>query len=273
MVLQQSATTPTNVPPILSSAGDSERLTRIAQSHGNSLRLGQSANLQPVGPGLVDAKRTEQSLSELEFPTLESGNDYALASDDQLLAAAKSSDGRAFEELSGRYLQSIRKRVHLILRNPEDTEDVVQDSLLKAFRHLKEFRESCGFSGWITRIAINTALMLLRKRRSRPEVSLYQAGETDETWSIWDFPEPSPSAERTYARQETLSFMSRAVNRLSPTYRNVLELYHAQEYSLREAADKLGITVASAKSRLFRARRSLRSMLEGQQISIFDARY
>jgi RNA polymerase sigma-70 factor (ECF subfamily) len=167
----------------------------------------------------------------------------------------------------------MRKRVYSIVRNHEDTEDVVQDSLLKAYRHLQDFRESCEFPTWITRIAINTALMLLRKRRSRAEVSFYQGGETDETWTMWDTPDPAPNTERTYARQEALEFVSRAVSHLPPLLRCALEQYHAQEQSLRESADRLAITVASAKSRLYRARRALRSKLEGQHISFFDACY
>jgi RNA polymerase sigma-70 factor (ECF subfamily) len=187
-----------------------------------------------------------------------------------LLTAAKSSDGRAFEELSYRHVGSIRKRVYSIVRNPEDTDDVVQDSLLNAYSHLHKFRESCSFSTWITRIAINTALMLLRKRKSRPEVSLDQSAEADQPWSTWELPDTSPNTERAYAMEEALEIMSRAVKRLPPEYRSVLEQYHAQERSLRETADRLGITIASAKSRLFRARRTLRSRLERRQISSFS---
>lgn len=153
------------------------------------------------------------SLVTVSFPP-QHDNDYARASDDQLLAPAKSSDARAFEELSNRYVRLIRKKVFSIVCNPEDTEDVVRDSLLKAYRHVAEFRASHGFSKWITQIAINTALMLLRKRRSRPEVSFDQTGKSDETRRMWDVPDPAPGAERQYARHQMLEFMSRAVNRL-----------------------------------------------------------
>ena len=276
MELQDSVTPLTNLP--LSLLGDWDQLKNSTDDVEDSVDPEETialhsntGNQAPRALANSESAQTQASFDD-EFSAEQPGTDYARASEDQLLAAAKASDGRAFEELSNKYLRSIRKRVYSIVRNPEDTEDVVQDSLLKAYRHLPEFRQSCDFATWITKIAINTALMLLRKRRSRREVSFNQFGENDEKWSMWDIPDPAPNTEQAYARKETLAFMSRVVNGLPPVYRSVLEQYHAQEKSLRESADKLGITVASAKSRLFRARRRLRSRL-GQQISILDACY
>jgi RNA polymerase sigma-70 factor (ECF subfamily) len=246
-----------------SEASDSEDTLDLHADNGNH-----------DGPAFeISAIAQQQPSSDRDFSAAQGEIDYLHRSDDQLLAAAKTSDERAFEMLSGRYIRSIRKRVYSIVRNSEDTEDVVQDSLLKAYRHLPEFRESYGFSKWITRIAINTALMLLRKRKARPEVSFDHVGGVGQTWGTWETADPSPDTERAYAAQEALEIMSRAVKSLPPLYRNVLEQYHVQEKSLREAADKLGITVASAKSRLFRARLALRARLEGQRISAFDACY
>ena len=270
---QVSATPVSNLSPTI--VGLCNRLKSTADGREDSLDSGHTGNTgKQAGPPWANPESAqEQAPLDPEFSAGVSANDYARASNDQLLAAAKSSDHRAFEELSGRYLKSMRKRVYSMVRNPEDTEDVVQDTLLKAYRHLGDFRESCEFSTWITKIATNTALMFLRKRRSRAEASFYQACETDETWTMCDIPDPSPSTERTYARQETVEFMLHAVKRLPPVLRSILEQYHAQEKSLQEAADALGITVPSAKARLFRARRKLRSRLEGRQISFFDACY
>ena len=278
MELQPLPTSPTNLLPLLRPPSRFGRVDSTPDNHLDSPDGTTTAALiGNVGqPGRASADRgsaDKQASLDEDFSAPKLRGDYARASDDQLLAAAKSEDGRAFEELSGRYIRAMRKRVYSIVRNPEDAEDVVQDSLLKAYRHLQEFRESCEFSTWITRIATNTALMVLRKRRSRPEVSLYQASQTDQTWTIDDFPDPSPSAERAYARREMLDFVKRAVNRLPPLYRCVLEQYHGQEKSMRDAAASLGITVETAKSRLFRARRTLRSRLERQQISAAGACY
>ena len=280
MELQPSVITTTNLSVFLGpSSGYGISKSIDEETYQHSCGVKQTAVLPAVlaqisGGQLVDPEReAERASAEDGVSTSWSDADYARASDEQLFAAAKSSDERAFEELSSRYLRSIRKRIYSIVRNPEDTEDVAQDSLLKAYRHLSEFRESYGFSTWLTKIAVNTALMLLRKRRSRPEVSFDQGGDVDSTWRIWDAPDPSPGIERTYAQRETLGFMSRAIDKLPAPYRTVLDEYHVQEKSMTEAADKLGIPVTSAKSRLFRARRALRSMLEGQRISVSDALY
>ena len=254
MELKDSVITPTDFAPLSGFAPDYALVISLQYGPRDAADLArpESANRLAV--------------LAVEIPTPLSESTYSNASDDQLVTAAKSSDGRAFEELSYRHLGSIRKRVYSIVRNPEDTDDVVQDSLLNAYRHLHKFRESCTFPTWITRIAINTALMLLRKRKSRPEVSLDQGAEADQPWSTWEVPDPSPNAERACALEEAVEIMSRAVKRLPPEYWGVLEQYYAQERSLREAADRLGITVASAKARLFRARRTLLSRLEGRQI-------
>lgn len=277
MAVQHSATAPTNHSPFFGTTGPRERLKSTAVTHRDCSDLGQTVallNVEPAERTVADPESAaKEPFANNESSALRSGDDYACATDEQLMAAAKTFDGRAFEELSGRYMTSIRKVVYRIVRNREDAEDVVQDSLLKAYCSLPEFRESCRFSTWITKIAMNSALMLLRKRKSRSEVSLVQSCETDQIGRTWDVPDPSPSTERKYARQEKLEFMSRSIKRLPPIYRSVLEQFHLEEKSMREAADTLGISVASAKSRLFRARRALRSMLEQQPISVFDACY
>ena len=188
--------------------------------------------------------------------------DYRRASDDELLAAARSSDERAFAELSGRYRKSIHNTASRIVRHREDAEDVVQDTLFKAFIHLKYFRGTCRFSSWLTRIAINSALMLLRKRRSRSEVFCDQRGNGERSCEISDFPDPSPNPERIYEKRQALDILSRAVTRLPPAYRSVLTQFYDHEESMQGIADTVGITVAATKSRLRRARLTIRSTLE-----------
>lgn len=193
--------------------------------------------------------------------------EYREASDEKLLAAARSSDERAFAELSGRYRKSIQIAASRIVRHREDAEDVVQETLLKAYIHLNHFRGTCRFSSWLTSIAINSALMLLRKRRSRSEVSCDQRGNEDRTWEIWDFPDPSPNPEQTYEKSQTLDILSRAIVGLPPAYRSVLTQFHDHEQSMQQIADTVGITVAAAKSRLRRAQLAIRSVLEMSQLS------
>ncbi len=197
--------------------------------------------------------------------------EYSRASDDELLAAARSSDGRAFAELCRRPANSIQKRVFRMLRNREDAEDVLQDAIYKAFVHLHCFRGTCSFSVWLTRIAINSALMLMRKRRSRSEISYDQRGDQDQEWQIWEFPDRSPNPEQIYVKRQAIERMSVAVNRLSPRYRDLVQQFHGTEQSLLETAEKLGIKLGTAKSRLLRARLKIRLSLEKQRISFADA--
>ena len=196
--------------------------------------------------------------------------EYSRASDDELLVAARSSDGRAFAELCRRHARSIQKKVFGMLRNREDAEDVLQDAICSAFVHLQCFRGTCAFSTWLTQIAINAALMLMRKRRSRSETSYDQRSDQDQERPIWEFADRSPNPEQIYAKRQVIERMAVAVNRLSPRYRDLVQQFHGTEQSLQETAQKLGINVGAAKSRLMRARLKMRSRLEMQGISFAD---
>jgi RNA polymerase sigma-70 factor, ECF subfamily len=191
-------------------------------------------------------------------------------SDDQLLKAAKAGDGQAFAALTGRYCALVRHKIYRILRHQEDTEDVLQDTLLKAFNHLDQFQGSSRFSTWLTKIAINSALMLLRKKKIRVETSYDRVGDETSGWEAWDFPDPTPDPEHLYAKQQSHELLRGAVRRLPETFRHIVNHYHGQECSLQETAEALGISVPAAKSRLLRARITLRSSLKKTNLSIAD---
>ena len=191
---------------------------------------------------------------------------YAGATDEQLVEAAKSLDKDAFAELSNRHVKSVQRRVYRIVRNYEDTEDVVQDALFKAFTHLSGFRGTSAFSTWLMSIAINSALMLLRKRRGQSEVSFGQTADGDQTRRAWEVADHGLDAETTYAKRQAIGVLSRSLMRLPIRYRSVLESYHVREHSMRETADTLGITLSATKSRLLRARLNLRASLARQGI-------
>lgn len=198
---------------------------------------------------------------------------YEDAVDEQLVKAARAGDQHAFGELSDRYATMVQQRIMKIVRNREDAEDVLQDALLKAYYHLDQFRGSSKFSTWLNRIAINSALMLLRKRRRTSETSFDRSDDEGQSWDTWDFPDPSPSAEQLYAGLQTSKLVSHAMQQLPVELRSIVDRYHDKECSTKEVADAMGITVTAVKSRLYRARRRLRAVMCKRNVSIVDMEY
>jgi RNA polymerase sigma-70 factor (ECF subfamily) len=184
-------------------------------------------------------------------------------SEEQLVSAAKSGDADAFVELSKRHSHRLLQRAYQITRNWHDAEDAVQDSLLKAFSHLKDFEERSRFSYWLTQITTNSALMILRKKRVYLEIPIDGADAHPGTWEAWEPRDRGQNPEDHCAQQEREELLRRAICRLPPVFRDAVQLQYAQEWSAPELAQALGISVAAVKSRLTRARMALRrSLLE-----------
>jgi RNA polymerase sigma-70 factor (ECF subfamily) len=178
-----------------------------------------------------------------------------------LVSTAKSGDADAFVELSKRYHRRVFHEAYRITRNRQDAEDALQDSLLRAFFHLNKFQERSSFSTWLTRIAINSSLMILRKKRGCFEVSIDGIDDPGGKYEWWEIRSLAEDPESSYARREREALLREAILRLPPRCREVVELWQAREYSAREIADTLGISVGAVKSRLSRARLSLRAEL------------
>lgn len=176
--------------------------------------------------------------------------------DDDLVQAAQSGDHEAFAELCRRHAQAARRRILAIVRHQEDAEDAMQDTLLSAYVNLGRFRQSCKFSTWITAIGINAALAVIRKRKSRRESDIKPYGPDEPAWDIAD---QAPDPERRVAKAQIILLLRKELHGLSPKMQEVVISYYGHDYSLREAADALGISVAAVKSRLLRGRRNLRS--------------
>ncbi len=181
--------------------------------------------------------------------------------DEQLVSAAKGGDSVAFVELSRRHSNKMLWKIYRITRNWEDAEDVLQDSLLKVFAHLNGFECRCGFAAWFTRIAINSALMSLRKKRDHIEIPIDGASDHSGEWRAWEPRDLAGDPGSQYAKREREQLIREAILRLPPGYRAALELQHAEGYSTNEIAHSLGISPSAAKSRLSRARTLLRSSL------------
>ena len=186
-------------------------------------------------------------------------------SDDQLLAEARCGDQRAFGDLCQRYTAMLKRRIFRIVRHREDTEDVLQETLLSAYRHLHMFRGACRFSSWIMRIGINTSLVLLRKRNTLSRITPAVIKDDSQTLEMWEFRDPRPDPEQSYIADQALVALRNAIWRLPPKMRTVMDLYYTKEHCLKDASSTLGITERAAKARMLRARRMLRGSLKRQQ--------
>lgn len=216
----------------------------------------------------METKRTRmRSPSESRLPQtvpLESGSNRctfdslamrALRTDDDLVQAAQSGDNEAFAELCRRHAQSARQKILGIVRHQEDAEDALQETLLRAYANIRRFRQSSKFSTWITAIGINAALSVLRKRKSRRELDIEPSSPEESAWEIAD---QAPDPEHRVAKRQMLLLLQAQLQTLSPKMREVVTYYYDQDYSLKETAGELGLSVPTVKSRLLRGRRSLR---------------
>ncbi len=177
-----------------------------------------------------------------------------------LVAAAKAGNAKAFEELVNRYEHKIFRLAQNITQNREDAEDVMQEAFLKSFSNLDRFQGDSRFYTWLVRIAVNEALMKLRKRRPN-QVSLDEPVGTEEDSMPREIEDWGPSPEQRYAQTQLQEILSGAIAELDPAFRIVFLLRDVEELSTEETAELLGLSVPAVKSRLLRARLRLRQRL------------
>jgi RNA polymerase sigma-70 factor (ECF subfamily) len=178
----------------------------------------------------------------------------------QLVSAAKAGYAAAFEELVNRYERRIFRLTMNITQNREDAEDATQDAFLKSFKHLDNFQGGSRFYTWLVRIAVNEALMRLRRRR--PNVtSLDEPKETEDNAMPIQIEDWGPTPEQRYANTELNSILTKAIGELDPIYRAVFLLRDVEQLSTEDTAAALDISVPAVKSRLLRARLKLRQEL------------
>jgi RNA polymerase sigma-70 factor (ECF subfamily) len=174
-----------------------------------------------------------------------------------LLASARAGDSAAFECLVMPHWDALLRVTQRILRNREDAEDAVQTAVLDAFRNLHGFHGRSRFSSWLTRIAMNAALMRLRVSRRKRETSLDEVTEAGETRTRFDLVERRPNPEQEYLSKEGRVLLQKGLKRLGPLYVEVLHLRGVQELSAKETARILELPVGTVKARLHRARTKL----------------
>ncbi len=178
-----------------------------------------------------------------------------------LVNAAKSGDIGAFEELVRRYDRNVFRIAQHITQNREDAEDVVQDAFLKAYQNLPQFQMQSKFYTWLVRIAVNEALMKLRKRRPERFVSLDEDVKTEEDSMPREIADWSPNPEQQYNQAELKDILGKTIQGLPPSFRTVFVLRDVEGLSTEETAEALGLSIPAVKSRLLRARLQLRERL------------
>src|SRR5215470_1397064 len=181
--------------------------------------------------------------------------------DEAVVLAAKRGDEDAFGMLVKRYQ---RKMFAVALRYAsvrEDAEDIVQQSFQKAFIHLDNFEGKSSFSTWLTRIAINEALMFLRRGRALREVPIDDSSRRETAASTLDIPDSGPDPETNYLKRESIEVLSAAINELTVRLRTAIQLRELADLSTQETARRMGVSVSAVKARVFHGRRKLRKTL------------
>ena len=192
-------------------------------------------------------------------PTIHYSSDPG--ADDVLVSAAKNGNQRAFELLVERHQQRMLTFVRRYTRVREDAEDVVQQTFQKAFVHLNKFQGKSSFSTWLTRIAINEALMLVRRGRALREVYMDDADDAEGIAASLEIPDSRQDPEASCLQQERARVLLSALKDLTPRMRRALELRELAELSTEQTAEQMGLSVGGVKARIFHGRRKLRERL------------
>ena len=181
--------------------------------------------------------------------------------DEMLVKMAQAGENAAFAELIVRHQSNCSKLALSILRDKSDAEDEVQNACWKAFEHIGQFQQDSKFSTWLTRIVVNQCLMRLRQTRRARFLYMDDVSVGEENATI-ELPDTTMSPETELGQREVASLLNHEISRIPPLLRNVFLLRDVQELPMQDVAERLGISVAAAKSRLLRARLELRQRLE-----------
>jgi RNA polymerase sigma factor (sigma-70 family) len=187
-------------------------------------------------------------------------NPLASDAEETLIMLAKDGDKSAYTELYRLHSRRVFLTILRITKNRDDAEDVLQETSMKAFRHLSGFDGRSRFSTWLTRIGINSALMLRRKTHCHSEFSIKCESAAGSFVSL-QVADERDDPEHQMRSMERRNQLNGAIQRLPRTLREPLELQLAEELSVKDLANRLGLSVPATKSRLMRARTQLRRWL------------
>lgn len=182
-------------------------------------------------------------------------------SDEYLVIAAKSGDREAFDQLFQRHSKRIMQAILRITKNYEDAEDALQNAFLNAYLHIGSFDERSKISSWLMRIGINAGLGVLRWHRIRPQISLDH--EIADNIRLEDcLHDRRVDIERHCIEREQSLILRRAISRLRPSLREILNLQYSLDCSNRELAIRTGLSIGAIKSRALRAKNELKHSRE-----------
>ncbi len=220
---------------------------------------------------IQDLNVEKRSCASRQFANAQRQNVAGQDEEAALVLAAKSGDEQAFEILIGRYQQRILLAVARgFTRVREDAEDIAQQSFQKAFVHLHNFKGKSSFSTWLTRIAINEALMLLRRGRGPREVSINDWAQGEQALFVLEIPDSGLSPEDSYSQGERRQILFSAMNELPRATRRAIQLRELDERSTKETARIMGISAGAVKARVFHGRRKLRRVLQRESAGMSD---
>ena len=183
------------------------------------------------------------------------------ASDQELVRRVQQGEKEAFATLVHRHERSVYWMIHGILQNQADSEEILQETFLKALQHIREFRGEAKFSTWLIQIAVNEARMRRRKYRTGLHDSLDEERDPDSPFRPRELTDWRPNPEAAFAREELAALLHRATRSLPKNYREVFLLRDVQHLSNEEAASVLQISVPAVKTRVLRARLMMREFL------------
>ena len=178
-----------------------------------------------------------------------------------LIRRIRDGEHELFYELVRPYEGRVYAAALAILRNEHDAEDASQEAVLKAFKHLRQFRSESRFSTWLIQITVNEARARIRKQQTHMTEPIADHQDEEGDYTPRDFADWREIPSETLERKEVRQLLGQALASLGEKYREVFVLRDMQHLSIEETAQTLGITTASVKTRLLRARLMLRDML------------
>jgi RNA polymerase sigma-70 factor (ECF subfamily) len=192
---------------------------------------------------------------------LDNSGQAAGAREQQLILSVQQGQPESFYELVKPYERRVYAAALAILRNEQDAEDAVQEAMLKAFANIRQFRAEARFSTWLIQITVNEALMRRRRGRTVVMEGIDDRRDENSEYAPRDFADWREIPSETLERKEVRERLAGALATLDQKYRQVFVLRDMEHLNIQETAEALGISAASVKTRLLRARLMLRDLL------------